>query len=172
MMGYAADRRRKPLAIIVAIGKDRAIGKNGDMIWHISADLKRFRKITMGHAVIMGRKTWESLPGGALPGRRNIVVTRDRSFSAEGAETAGSPEEAINLCSDDNMPFIIGGAEIYRQTLPMATRLYLTEIYGECAEADARFPEISGDEWRVVRESEEEVTPKGLRYRFTDFERK
>lgn len=165
-------KSKNPLAIIVAIGKDRAIGKNGDMIWHIPADLKRFRKITMGHAVIMGRRTWNSLPGGALPGRRNIVVTRDINFSAEGAETAGSPEEAINLCSDDSMPFIIGGAEIYRQTLPMATHLYITEIYGKCAEADTRFPEISDDEWHIVQESEEEVTPKGLRYRFTDLERK
>lgn len=164
--------RKKNLAVIVAIGLDSAIGINGDMVWHIAADLKRFKRLTMGHTVIMGRKTWLSLPKGALPGRRNIVVTRDADFHPSGAETASSPEKAIEMAGDDPMPFIIGGATIYEQTLPYATHLFLTLIESRCAEADTRFPEIEPDQWALSAEEEGGTTASGLSYRFLNLIRK
>ena len=138
-------------AVIVAMGRDRAIGRDGDMPWHIPADLKRFKALTMGHPVIMGRRTWLSLPKGALPGRRNIVVTTDGGFRPEGAETASSPEEALALCAGDPMPFVIGGGSIYKAMLPFATRLYLTLVDAEFHDADTWFPEFSQTEWEIGR---------------------
>ena len=112
--------------IIVAAGADGAIGLNEDLIWRIPADLRRFKTLTMGHPVIMGRRTWESLPKRPLPGRRNIVLSRDAAFHAEGAETAHSPEEALALTAGSDIPFVIGGESIYKAFLPMAERIMLT----------------------------------------------
>ncbi len=160
-------------AVIVAMGRDRAIGRDGDMPWHIPADLKRFKALTMGHPVIMGRRTWHSLPKGALPGRRNIVVTTDGGFRPEGAETASSPEEALALCAGDPMPFVIGGGRIYKAMLPFATRLYLTLVDAEFHDADTWFPEFSQTEWVPTGE---EMPPEGeaggLRYRFVNLRRR
>ena len=136
------------ISIIVAIARHGAIGKGGDLLCHMSADLRRFKATTTGHTVVMGRKTYDSLPKGALPNRRNIVVTRNASFSAERVETAHSLDEALRLADGD--AFIIGGAEIYRLALPIADRLYLTEIDAEFADADTFFPEIDKNEWILV----------------------
>jgi dihydrofolate reductase len=127
-----------PLALIVAVARNGVIGKAGDLPWHISEDLKHFKRTTSGHAVIMGRKTHESI-GGALPKRRNIVVTRSGA-SFEGCETAGSLDEAIALArTTDPCPFVIGGASLYLEALPLATEVHLTTI-DEQVDGDTYFP--------------------------------
>ena len=116
--------------IIVAATLDGAIGLRGDMLYYIRPDLQRFKALTTGHTVIMGRKTFESLPKGALPNRRNIVITRRADFSAPGAEVAHSLQEALNTADGEEI-FIIGGESIYRAAMPLAQRLYLTQIHAE-----------------------------------------
>lgn len=138
------------MTIIVAATRDMAIGRRGDLLYHISDDLKRFKSLTMGHPIIMGRKTFESFPKGALPGRRNIVVTRNPSYTAANVETASSVDEAVRMCGDTDC-YVIGGGEIYRQALPQAYRLELTLIDAECPDADTRFPDI--DLGRYLTES-------------------
>lgn len=157
--------------MIVAAAEDWSIGRAGDLIWHISADLKRFKSLTMGHPIIMGRKTWESLPKGALPGRRNVVVTRDKNFTAVGADVYHSLEAAIEACADTES-FIIGGAQIYRQALPLAKNLYLTKVYAAYPDADAYFPAIDEQEWEVATQYDVEQTSDGLRYQFIDLKRR
>lgn len=159
------------LSMIVAAAEDGAIGRGGDLIWRISADLKRFKALTMGHSIIMGRKTWDSLPKGALPGRRNVVVTRDKNFSAEGADVYNSLEDAIDSCKGVET-FIIGGAQIYRQAMPMVSKLFLTRVYASYPDADAFFPEIIADEWDIANEEVAAETPDGLHYQFIDLIRK
>lgn len=163
---------KQNVSMIVAAAEDMSIGRAGDLIWHISADLKRFKALTMGHAIIMGRKTWDSLPKGALPGRRNVVVTRDKDFKAEGADVYHSIEDAVGSCAEDTEAFIIGGAQIYRQAFSLASRLYLTKVFASYADADAFFPEISSESWEVVKEEPVETTAEGLRYQFVDMQRK
>lgn len=160
------------ISMIVAVAENMAIGRGGDLIWHISADLKRFKALTMGHTIIMGRKTWDSLPKGALPGRRNVVVTRDTTFKADGADVYHSLEEAVVSCSKESEAFIIGGAQIYRQALDVASKLYLTKVFATYEDADAFFPEIVEHNWKVVREEAIETTADGLRYQFVDLCRK
>ena len=133
--------------IIVAIDRKGGIGRGGDLLFHISADLRRFKALTLGHTVVMGRKTFESLPKGALPGRRNIVVTRNAAYTAPGADIAHSLEEALAMASGEI--FIIGGAEIYRQALPLADKLFLTVINAEAENADTYFPVIPLAQYRV-----------------------
>ena len=130
------------ITIIVAATRDMAIGNRGDLLYHISDDLKRFKSLTMGHPIIMGRKTFESFPKGALPGRRNIVVTRNISYTAPGIETASSVDDAVKMCEGAERAFIIGGGEIYRQALPVADCIELTLIDAERPDADTRFPDI------------------------------
>lgn len=162
----------KPLAMIAAITLDNALGKNGDMIYHISADLKRFKAITMGHPIIMGRRTFESFPKGALPGRRNMVITRQTNYNAPGIEVFPSLKDALDACADDEA-YIIGGGQIYSQALPLATTLHITEINATTADADTYFPAIDPKEWR-----QKNCTPfatderSGVRYRYVDYERK
>ena len=124
------------ITIIVAATRDMAIGNRGDLLYHISDDLKRFKSLTMGHPIIMGRKTFESFPKGALPGRRNIVVTRNISYTAPGIETASSVDDAVKMCEGAERAFIIGGGEIYRQALPVADCIELTLIDAERPDAD------------------------------------
>lgn len=159
------------LSMIVAAAEDGAIGRGGDLIWRISADLKRFKAITMGHTIIMGRKTWDSLPKGALPGRRNVVVTRDETFAAVGADVYHSLEDAVASCNGQEA-FIIGGAQIYGQSLPMVERLYLTKVFASYSDADAHFPMLNDDDWEVVNEEAVEQTADGLNYQFVDLKRK
>ena len=136
--------------IIVAIDRKGAIGKNGDLLFHIREDLRRFKAITMGNTLVMGRKTFESLPGGALPGRRNIVITRSEDFSAPGVETAKSPGEALAMAAaGPGDTFIIGGGQIYAATLPMADVLDITVVDREDPEADTRFPAIDLDAYHI-----------------------
>lgn len=158
--------------MIVASGKDGSIGKDGGLIWHISGDLKRFKTLTMGHPVIMGRKTWESLPKKPLPGRRNIVLTRQKDFHAEGAEKVHSLEEALESVKDES-PFLMGGAQIYNLFLPYVTRIYLTEINAECAEADAFLNvDLNMTEWELLNVSSTEKSDSGLEYRYLEYIRK
>lgn len=137
------------ITIIVACTRDFAIGHHGDLLYHISDDLKRFKSLTMGHPIIMGRKTFESFPKGALPGRRNIVVTRNKDYYAPSIEAVSSLNAGIALCNDSDQIFIIGGGEIYSQALPLADTIELTLIDKECPEADTRFPMLDTEKWEV-----------------------
>lgn len=137
--------------IIAAIDRKGAIGKNGDLLFHLRDDLRRFKAITMGNTLVMGRRTFESLPGGALPGRRNIVITRSVDFSAPGVDVAKSPEEAIAMAaSGPGDTFVIGGGQIYAATLPLADVLDLTVVDREDPEADTFFPVIDLDAYRLT----------------------
>ena len=157
-----------PLAMIVAMGKGRVIGCDGDMPWHFSEDLKHFKRVTLGHSVIMGRKTFESI-GRPLPRRQNIVVTRQEGAHFGGCEVAHSVEAAIEMArgSGDNMPMIIGGATIYAQALSVATVLYITNIEIE-AQGDTFFPEWEGQDWLEV----ESRVGKDPRLVFRKYERR
>ncbi len=138
-------------AIIVAIARNNVIGIGGNQPFFIREDLQRFKKLTTGHAVIMGRKTFEALPKGALPNRRNIVISRRHDLQYPDTEVVDSLEKAISLAhTTDSQPFVIGGGEVYRQALPLASSLYITEIDAEVAQADTFFPEISDAEWQLI----------------------
>ena len=138
------------LSIIVAMAANRAIGRNGDLIWHNSRDLKQFKKITSGHTVIMGYKTYLSLPNQkALPNRRNIILSSRLDKAPEGFEVVRSIPEALELVKDEDEVFVMGGGMVYEQFLPFADRLYLTRI-GKEFEADTYFPYINFDEWELV----------------------
>lgn len=166
----------KRLAMIAAIGPDLELGSGGDLVWHISADLKNFKKLTMGHPVIMGRKTWESLPKRPLPGRVNVVITRQPDYTAEGALVAGSLPEALSLLPEGSAdPFIIGGGSLYAEALPTASRLYLTRIEDDAPQADTWFPEIKPEEWQpeeISPEMKTEINGKEITYRFENYIRK
>ena len=154
---------------IVAIGKKGEIGRNGDLIWKIPDDLKHCKALTMGHPVIMGRKTWESLPKKPLPGRRNIVLTRKNDFNPEGAERVSSIEEALKTTSDDE-PFIIGGAEIYKAFMPYVKVWHLTQIEDTCDDADAILT-LRLQDWNSTEESQQLSTPSGVDYKFVTYKR-
>lgn len=155
------------IAIIVAATRDMAIGNNGDLLYHISDDLKHFKALTMGCPIIMGRRTFESFPKGALPGRRNIVVTRNPRYSAPGIETASSLEDAIAMCSGAENVYIIGGGEIYRQAIPMADRLELTLIDALHPDADTRLEGIGLESIGIYNPEFDLKDPKsGVRYCF------
>lgn len=159
--------RPAKISIIVATGSDRSIGRKGDLAFHIRADLRNFKRVTMGRPVIMGRKTFESLPNGPLPGRRNIVITRNVAYSPAGVETVSSLEKALELTADADEVMVIGGGTIYEQAMPIADTLYVTEIDAQLPDADTFFPEI-GSEWTLTEATEpatDEAT--GLTYRFT-----
>ncbi len=154
------------ISIIVAIANGNAIGYQNQLLCHVPGDLKRFRELTLWHPVIMGRKTWESLPNKPLPGRTNIVLSNQKNYQAEGAHVAQSPEEALGLCQPNTEIFVIGGAEIYRIFLPVASKLYITRIY-EDFQADTFFPEIQFDDWELVSQEnhpEDETNPVSFAY--------
>jgi dihydrofolate reductase len=139
----------KRISIIVAITQNNGIGKNNQLLCHIPGDLKRFRLITTGHTVIMGKNTFLSLPGGPLKNRKNIVISDNHNDRFEGCVTVFSIDEAINQCHDNQESFVIGGASVYRQFLPHTTTLYLT-LVNKTFEADTFFPEINRGEWDEV----------------------
>lgn len=152
------------LSIIVAIAKNRAIGKDNKLLWYLPNDLKHFKDVTTGHTVIMGRKTFDSV-GKPLPKRRNIVVTR-QAISIEDCEVAPSIEAAIALCKAEDEVFIVGGAEIYRQAIPLTNRIYLT-IIDQDFEGDTFFPELNPDEWQETdREDFEPDEKNKYKYAF------
>ncbi|MBQ9587899.1 MAG: dihydrofolate reductase [Bacteroidales bacterium] len=160
------------LSIIVAIAQNNAIGKDNNLLWHISDDLKRFKAITSGHTVVMGRNTWNSLPRRPLPKRRNIVLTHDLSFSEPGAEVAHSIAAVLDMVRGEEEAFIIGGAEIYRQFLPFARRLYVTWVWKDFL-ADAFSPVIDGSVFVKTDETERFVDPEtNLPYSFAVYDRK
>ena len=135
------------ISMIAAVGKNLELGKNNDLIWHFKEDMNFFKETTMGHPVIMGRKTFESLPK-ALPGRKNIVISTNPEYKADGAEVVASVEEAIKLAEvEDTDAFVIGGGRIYTEFLPYADNLYLTEINADCPDADTYFPEFNKSDY-------------------------
>lgn len=159
------------LSLIVALADDLAIGKDNDLIWHISDDLKRFKALTTGHTVIMGRNTWNSLPKKPLPNRRNIVVTHDSSFAPDGAEVAHSIQQAMSMIAGEDEAFVMGGAMLYQQFLPFVSRLYVTHVYASYPDADVRFPIIDGSRFVAVHQTEKVLDPKsGLTYNYIDYE--
>lgn len=138
------------LTLIAAMSSNRVIGKNNELIWHLPADLKRFKSLTSGHHIIMGRKTFESV-GRPLPNRTNIIVTRQEDYTVEGCIVVNSLEEGIQKSSSDQQPFIVGGAEIYKQSLAYADKIELTIIDAEY-DGDSYFPEIDLNKWKLVSE--------------------
>ncbi|UXY14380.1 dihydrofolate reductase [Chitiniphilus purpureus] len=156
------------LALIAAVARNRVIGVDNRLPWRIPDDLKRFKAMTMGHPMIMGRKTFESFPA-PLPGRRHLVVTRNPAWQAEGAEVYTRIADAVEAAADATI-YVVGGGEIYRQTLPLADTLHLTEV--DLAPAgDAWFPEFAPDEWQEVsREAHQQAD--GIRYAFVTYRRR
>ncbi len=160
------------ISLIAALGHERAIGKNNQLLWNLPGDMKRFKELTAGHPVIMGRKTWESLPEKfrPLPGRTNFVVTKSGWYEAEGAQTAFSFPEALSYAKDapgGDEVFVIGGGELYRAALPFASRLYLT-LVDDTTPGDVTFPDYSDFTTELAREAHEE---NGIRYEFVTLER-
>ncbi len=138
------------LSIICAVADNGAIGRNNQLLYHLRADLQRFKALTTGHTVVMGRRTFESLPKGALPNRRNIVLSRQPDFSAPGVEVFASLEEALRHIVPAEEAFIIGGASVYAEALPLADRLYLTEVHASPADADVFFPDFDAADWQLL----------------------
>ena len=158
------------LGLIYARARNGVIGKDGVLPWHLPEDLAHFKKVTMGAPVIMGRKTWDSLPERfrPLPGRRNIVVTRQAGWSAAGAERAHSLEQAVALCESEPHAWVIGGAEIFLHALPLAQIIEVTEIDADF-EGDTHAPDL-GTEWTEL-EREEHVSANGVRFAFVTYGR-
>jgi dihydrofolate reductase len=159
------------ISIIVGIGKNREIGFENQLLWRLSEDLKKFKKITMGHCIIMGRKTFESI-GRPLPGRTNIVITRQKDFSCEGIEVVHSFDEAIEISRNkgDDEAMVIGGETIYKLALPLATKIYLSKVSFE-GEADAFFPPYNPDNWDVLQSSSYEATGENPSWEFVEMAR-
>lgn len=163
------------ISLIAAVAKNLAIGNKGQLLWHLPEDMRYFRETTRGKPVIMGRKTWESLPESfrPLPGRRNIVISRNPAYDAAGATLVGSLEEAIRQCDTGEKIgeeiFVIGGADIYRQALPLAHRLYLTEVTHDF-EGDAFFPDYRTADWTEVSRSAQK-NKSGIEFTFAVYHR-
>jgi dihydrofolate reductase len=138
------------ISIIVVSGKNSEIGKGNRLLCHLPADLKHFKEITTGHTVIMGRKTFESLPNGALPNRKNIVLSRNNDLRVKGADVYPALDSALIRLKDENEVFVIGGAQIYEQVLPIADKIYLTKIHADFPEADAFFPRFDIRKWKEI----------------------
>ena len=141
------------ISLIVAVAEDRAIGDKGNLLWHLSSDLKRFKAITTGHTIIMGRKTYDSLPNGALPNRRNIIISRQLK-SLKDAEVYSDIDEALKATSDEDIVYIIGGGEIYKKTFPRADELHITLVHKSYPEADTRFPEWKLTDWNILKQEQ------------------
>lgn len=169
------DINKKPnLSIIVAQSENRAIGLDGDMPWHLSGDLKRFKQLTMGHPVVMGRRTWESLPKRPLVGRRNIVFSQSEDFAPEGAEVVRSMNSLFDLLrNSDEEVFIIGGGRIYNMLMPWVNRLYVTWVHEDFPEADTYFPAIDLSEFTLIHQTERMTDEKsGLEFSYAEYDRK
>lgn len=134
------------VSLVVAMAANRVIGRDGKLPWRLPADLKNFKRVTLNKAVIMGRKTWESLPNRPLPDRHNIIVTRRADFQASGGTVVNGLDQAFDHALETDEVMVIGGEEIYRLALPQADRIYLTEVRGDF-EGDAKFPDLDPDEW-------------------------
>jgi dihydrofolate reductase len=164
---------RPVLALIAAVARNGGNGRGGGLLWQESEDQKHFRRVTMSCPVIMGRKTWDSLPERfrPLPGRRNIVVTRQAGWQSRGAEPTASLDDALRRCRGAQRVFVIGGAQLYALALPRADELVLTEIDADFDGADVFFPDWPRDEFRLLG-SEPRVSAGGVPYRFSHYERR
>jgi len=159
------------ISILVAMSRNRTIGINNTLPWRCPEDLKHFKSLTMGHHMIMGRKTFDSI-GRPLPGRTTIVVTRDRNLKIEGCLIAHSLPEAIAACAEDDEVFIVGGADIYAQSLSFAKKLYATEIQQD-VEGDAHFPHFDNSEWQEIsREKRMQDMPQPLTFHFVTYKKR
>lgn len=161
--------------VIVAMAENGAIGKDGDMPWgrNLPADLKHFKETTMGYPIVMGRKTFESLPNGVLPGRQNIIITRNQNYSVEGARVVHSLKEALatEVCESDRV-FLIGGGELYRQCIDIADELHITLVHHTLEDADTFFPDIDLDIWTCDQNEYHEADERNLYpYSFTHWKR-
>ncbi len=162
---------RPHLSILVAMASNRTIGIDNRLPWRCPEDLKHFKALTMGHHMIMGRKTFDSI-GKPLPGRTTVVVTRNRELNIDGCLVAHSLPEAVSACAGDEQVFVVGGAELYAQALPLADTLYITEIQLD-VDGDAHFPEFQQEEWQeVAREARQQEQPQPLRFHFVTYQRK
>ena len=160
------------MSLIAAVAENGAIGFQNKLLYWLPNDLKRFKALTTGHTIVMGRKTFESLPKGALPNRRNIVLTKNAHFIAENTEVFASLEEALAACKADEEVYIIGGASVYKEALPYADRLCLTLVHDTPAEADAFFPQLNPEEWKVEAEERHDADERhAFAYSFIDYTR-
>ena len=158
------------ITLIAAVAKNGAIGNENKLIYWLPDDLKRFKALTTGHTIVMGRRTFESLPKGALPNRRNVVLSRNRQFTAPGIEVFASLQEALVSCASDEEVFVIGGASVYREAMPLADRLCLTLVDDTPVRADAFFPEILAAEWRIASDEPHDADDRhAYAFRFVDF---
>ena len=165
------ETNRMRISLIVAISQNNVIGKDNQLPWHLPADLRHFKQLTMGHPIIMGRNTYESI-GRPLPGRRSIVLSRSAEFALEGCETATSLTEAIQLCEGADEAFVIGGAKLFEEAAQRSDRIYLTRIHAEC-EGDTFFPAINWDTWSKIDEMNFSADSKNqFAYSFQTFDRK
>ena len=153
------------ISIIVAVSENWGIGKDNELLWHLPEDMKRFKRLTLGNTIIMGKKTWESLPRRPLPGRKNIVLTDILDENFEGSLTAYSIEDALSKCEKGQEIFVIGGGSIYRQFMTIADRLYITHVH-ESGPADVYFPVIDLKTWKVI-EKEEFIENEANRISYT-----
>jgi dihydrofolate reductase len=156
----------KNLSIIVAVANHNVIGINNTLPWHLPEDLKRFRALTTGHHIIMGRKTYESL-GRLLPNRTTVIVTRNKNYQVEGALIANSLHAAIKMCDADSEPFLIGGAELYKEGIELANKLYITEVHADF-KGDAFFEQIDLARWHEVGR-EKHIAENGLQYSYVSY---
>lgn len=154
--------------LVAAVAANGIIGSDGKLPWHLPEDLRHFKRLTLGHPVIMGRKTWQSLKG-PLPGRENIVVTRRPGYEASGAAVASSLEAALALCAGESVAFVIGGEEIFRAALPIASGLVMTEIQRDFP-GDVRFPDYDRSQWKETQR-EAHAAADGTRFDFVRYER-
>jgi dihydrofolate reductase len=168
MVQTAAGTARPRVSIVAAVARNRVIGRDNAMPWHIPGELARFRQLTMGHTIIMGRRTHESI-GRPLPGRRNLVVSRDPGFAAAGCEVVSSLQAAISACADAAEVFVIGGAQIYAMAIAVADRLHLTEIQSDFP-GDTWFPDYDAAAWRELAR-ERHLAPEGFNYDYVTYVR-
>jgi dihydrofolate reductase len=162
----------RKISIIVAIAENNAIGRENKLLWHISSDLKRFKKITAGHTVIMGKNTFLSLPQRPLVNRRNVVISDNHDDDFPGCEMAYSIQEALGKCETRQENFVIGGASVYRQFMPYAQKLYITQVH-KSFDADTFFPDIPESEWEIVEEEDITDDPQNdFAYSFLTYQRK
>lgn len=158
--------------IIAAIANNNALGKDNDLIWHLPADLQRFKKVTSGHHIIMGRNTYESI-GKPLPNRTSVIITRNKAYSVPGCLVVHSLQEALEVAKADSQVFIIGGAQIYKEAMAtnLVDQLDITRVYGQF-DADAFFPEISGSKWKEVAREDFSADEKNVHdYSFIRYEK-
>jgi len=159
------------ITLIVAAAENNAIGKDNQMPWHLPNDFKYFKKTTLGHSVVMGRKTFDSI-GKPLPERRNIILTRDQDYTSPDVDVANSVDDVLTYCRDEREIFVIGGANVFKQFMPLAQKVYLTRVH-TAIDGDAFFPELSENEWQLTRSEHHQKDEKhAFDYSFEVWERR